>query len=166
MYSAAKDPYIDFMVRKIPGGRVSSALSELAPGDMVQINGPYGDFCLNEELIAGRKFIFIASGTGIAPFHSFSLTYSNLDFEIHHGIRFKDETYDFEDYPKGSYFSYVSRPEGTGGGQYVTDGLRERKISSNEIYYICGNRQMIIDSIAILREKGIHGDAIFTETFF
>jgi ferredoxin--NADP+ reductase len=166
MYSAAHDPYVDFLVRKIDGGRVSTALSKLRTGDEIQISGPYGDFCLNEDAISRQKHIFIASGTGIAPFHSFVKTYPALEFELFHGVRHENETYDHTIYPKNSYKSYVSRPPTGKTGSYVTDGLKNRNISPNEVFYICGNRQMIIDTISILREKGIHGDAIFTETFF
>ena len=166
MYSGAADPFIDFLIRVVPDGRVSTTLSKLDVGDEVQVNGPYGDFCIEESLLKSRKFIFIASGTGIAPFHSFYLTFPEMDFELLHGVRFQSEVYDYLDYPEGRYFSYISRPEIKDSGMYVTHGLRNREVNPNEIFYICGNRQMIVDSISILREKGIHGDAIFTETFF
>jgi ferredoxin--NADP+ reductase len=166
MYSGASDPYVDFLIRRIDGGTVSSELCSLQEGDEIEIGGPYGDFCLAEDSIAKKRFVFIASGTGIAPFHSFYKTYPDLNFEILHGIRFEGEDYDSNVYPIGRYKSYVSKPEKKNTPQRVTDELSKRKIKEDEIYYLCGNRSMIIDCIQILRSQGIHGDAIYTETFF
>jgi ferredoxin-NADP reductase len=166
MYSAADDPFVDFLIRKVEGGAVSTGLHELLVGDEVQIGGPYGQFCLNESLMFSKRYVFIASGTGIAPFHSFFQTYPKLNFELHHGVRHESETYDHSVYPEGTYRPYISRPSGNAMGRYVTSALQARQLGENEVFYLCGNRQMIIDCISILREKGIHGDSIFTETFF
>lgn len=166
MYSAADDPFVDFLIRKVEDGTVSTALHELSSGDEVQIGGPYGQFCLNESLMFSKKYVFIASGTGIAPFHSFFQTYPKLRFELHHGVRHESETYDHSVYPEGAYKSYISRPSEAAKGRYVTSALQARQLGEDEVFYLCGNRQMIIDCISILREKGIHGDSIFTETFF
>ena len=166
MYSAADDPFVDFLIRKVEDGAVSTALHKLCAGDEVQIGGPYGQFCLNENLMSTKKYIFIASGTGIAPFHSFFQTYPKLSFELHHGVRHDSEKYDHSVYPDGTYMPYISRPPEGEIGRYVTSALQARQLGEDEVFYLCGNRQMIIDCISILREKGIHGDSIFTETFF
>jgi NAD(P)H-flavin reductase len=165
MYSDANAPYVDFLIREVPEGRVSSALRTKGPGSNVEISGPFGEFCLAEEKIEGSKFIFIASGTGIAPFHSFVKTYPNLDYKILHGIRHESEEYDSKDYIDESYISFISQPK-TGISRRVTDGLSSHDFAGNEIFYLCGNRNMIVDCITILRDKKIHGDSIFMETFF
>jgi ferredoxin--NADP+ reductase len=166
MYSAADDPYVDFLIRRVEEGRVSTALSNLTTGDDVEIGGPYGEFCLKESHITDKKLVLIGSGTGIAPFHSFFLTYPEIDFEILHGVRTEIERYDMDHYPEGTYKAFVSQPRNGVNAQRVTDGLIDRELLKDEIFYLCGNRSMIISCISILREKGIHGDAIFTETFF
>lgn len=166
MYSAAEDPYVDFLIRRVEDGRVSTALSALSQGDNVEIGGPYGDFCLKPEHVSDKKLVLIGSGTGIAPFHSFYLTYPDLDFELLHGVRSEFEQYDMDHYPQGRYRSFISQPTNGAKPQRVTDGLIGRELRQDEIYYLCGNRSMIISCIALLREKGIHGDSIFTETFF
>lgn len=165
MYSRAKDPFVDFLIRKVEGGEVSSELSELTENDSVEISGPYGKFCLNQEDVDKKRFIFIASGTGIAPFHSFALTYPKLKYKLLHGIRFENEMYDSEDYLDESYISAISRPV-TGEATRVTDLLRDMHISENELIYLCGNRNMIVDSLEILRSKGVEGSKIYMETFF
>lgn len=167
MYSAANDPYVDFLIRNVEGGRVSNELQSMKPGDTVEIGGPYGQFCLDENLVKqGQKYLFIATGTGIAPFHSFALTYPELNYEILHGVRFADETYDKEDYGSSRYKSAISRPSADQSPQRVTDLLIKRRWDPLEIVYLCGNRGMITDCVEILRCFGIAGDSIFTETFF
>jgi ferredoxin--NADP+ reductase len=167
MYSAAHDPYIDFLIRRVPEGRVSNALLNLTAGDEIEIGGPYGDFCLNPNLFENSNYLFIATGTGIAPFHSYSLTYPNLKFKLLHGIRYESEMYDYLEYPDDSYQACISRPANdTTMASRVTDALEKRDFNSDEIVYLCGNRLMIIDCVSQLRDQGIHGDSIFTETFF
>lgn len=165
MYSDASAPYVDFLIREVPDGRVSTALRTKKPGSSVELSGPFGDFCLPTEKIKESKYVFIASGTGIAPFHSFVKTYPNLDYEILHGIRNESEEYDRNDYFEGRYSSFVSQPK-NGSSRRVTHGLSSHNFTGNEIFYLCGNRNMIVDCITLLREKKVHGDSIFTETFF
>ena len=167
MYSAADDPYVDFLIRRVPEGRVSTALMNLAEGDDVEIGGPYGSFCLNPELLERSSYLFICTGTGIAPFHSYALTYPHLKFELLHGVRFEEEMYDLADYPEGTYKPAISKPRNPEiQMNRVTDSLYKREYSSSEIIYLCGNRSMIIDCVSHLRNQGINGDSIFTETFF
>jgi ferredoxin--NADP+ reductase len=166
MYSAAEDDYVDFLIRKVEGGSLSTALSILVKGDMVELGGPYGEFRINPEYSRTKKFVFIATGTGIAPFHSFCRSFPEIDYEILHGIRFENEKYDQNSYDKHRYKAFVSRPNRGGRGDYVTSEMFERKLDPDELYYLCGNRNMITDCTSLLREKGIYGDSIFTETFF
>ncbi len=166
MYSGAEDNYIDFLIRKVDGGVISTALSTLGEGDLVEIGGPYGEFRLDPTAIKTKRFVFVSTGTGIAPFHSFCQTYPNLDYTILHGIRLQTERYDFRDYQDGRYFPFISQPQNREHKKYVSQDLFERKLLQDEIYYLCGNRNMITDCTSMLRDKGIHGDSIFTETFF
>jgi benzoate/toluate 1,2-dioxygenase reductase subunit len=57
---------IDFLVRNIPGGLMSSYLSRrAAPGDRLTMHGPSGAFYLRD---LHRPALFLAGGTGLAPF--------------------------------------------------------------------------------------------------
>jgi len=166
MYSAASDDFVDFLIRRVEGGSVSSRLYGMKPGDLVEIGGPYGQFCLDKNRVTENKFLFIASGTGIAPFHSFIASYPEIDYEIIHGVRYESEKYDHDHYSSDRYKSAISRPFDARSPERVTDLLKKRIFNSDEIVYLCGNRSMIIDCVQILRERGIHGDSIFMETFF
>jgi benzoate/toluate 1,2-dioxygenase reductase subunit len=59
---------VSFVIRNVPKGRMSTYLSEeAAPGHRVAFTGPYGAFYLRETT---RPALFLAGGTGIAPFLS------------------------------------------------------------------------------------------------
>lgn len=164
MYSAANAPYLEFLIRAVEGGLVSSHLQKLKPGDLVEVDGPYGDFCIPPSKV-NSKFVFIGSGTGIAPFHSFVKTYQNLNYIVLHGIRHENEAYDALDYQHGKYIPCISQNL-NGRSMRVTDYLLENPVSKDSIIYLCGNRNMIIDSVQILLDQGIGGDQIISEVFF
>ncbi len=167
IYSGANEEYLDFLIRETQGGIVSTALGKLKKGDEIEIGGPYGEFCLDEKKIPASRYVFIASGTGIAPFHSFVRTYPNLKYKILHGIRYEEEMYDAQAYLENSYIPCISIPSSPAQkAKRVTNFLLQEKVDLEAFYYLCGNRQMITDCIQILRDKGVHGGNIYTETFF
>lgn len=71
-YSIASSPNNDEMelcIRRVPGGTLTPKLCEtLAVGDEISIRGPNGDFVLTEP--SEQHLVFIATGTGVAPFKS------------------------------------------------------------------------------------------------
>ena len=166
IYSGANSEYLDFLIRSVEGGRVSSALQQLKPGDLIEVDGAYGEFCLKNPLNVAQEYFFIATGTGIAPFHSFVETWPELNYKLLHGIRFSEECYHAEIYKKGAYIPCISKPADGTKGTRVTDFLSKNELPLNGQFYICGNRNMIIEVFEILHSKGISGDKITTEVFF
>ncbi len=164
-YSGAYDNYLEFLIRKVKGGAVSEGLSKLKPDEFVTLDGAYGKFTLINPN-AKQKYMFIGSGTGIAPFHSFVKSYPKIDFQILHGIRLTSEQYDRKDYGKGKYVACVSKGKGGDFAGRVTDYLKKIPLPLDTLYYLCGNRAMINDVYDILSVKGINGNNIFTEVFF
>jgi benzoate/toluate 1,2-dioxygenase reductase subunit len=60
-------PKIEFLIRLIPGGMMSTYLEEQAAVDQIlTLTGPYGSFFLREEY-KRAPHIFVAGGTGLAP---------------------------------------------------------------------------------------------------
>ena len=164
-YSGIFDNYLEFLIRKIEDGAVSTGLSQLNPGEEVTLDGAYGKFTIvnpNRK----QKYIFIGSGTGIAPFHSFVKSYPKIDYQIIHGIRLSSEQYDRVDYKTGRYIACVSKGKGGDFSGRVTDYLKKKDLLPNAYYYLCGNKAMINDVYDILNAKGINGSNIFTEVFF
>ncbi len=167
-YSGEEEKYLEFIIREVEGGLVSPRLKRLKIGDEVSLDGAYGLFVLDEKKINKNKFLFIGSGTGIAPFHSFVMTYPNLDYQILHGIRESEEKYDYQDYNAKRYVACVSqKPTKDDYAGRVTDYLLANPIKDSKdlVCYICGNTNMINDVYDILQEQGINSSDIITEVF-
>ena len=166
MYSDANAPYLEFLVRSVKGGVVSPQLQRCRPGDFLEIDGPYGEFCLPEPVNSREAYLFVATGTGIGPFHSFCCTYPRLNYSLLHGVRTEQERYHAEHYRPNAYHSCVSRPNSGNSAYRVTDYLATHPISRDAMVYLCGNRRMITDVSELLFQEGISGDRIVTEVFF
>ncbi len=55
---------LGFLIKKQPGGLMSTWLDRAKPGDRVTFTGPMGSFYLRETV---RPLLFLAGGTGLAP---------------------------------------------------------------------------------------------------
>jgi benzoate/toluate 1,2-dioxygenase reductase subunit len=64
--SLQKDGEVSFLIRNVPGGLMSSFLTNLAKaGDSMSLAGPLGSFYLRP---IQRPLLLLAGGTGLAPF--------------------------------------------------------------------------------------------------
>jgi ferredoxin/flavodoxin---NADP+ reductase len=105
VYSGENDTFFEVLIKEVDDGMVSKQLKKLQPGDKVQIEGPLGFFTIAPELIDNGKFLFVATGTGIAPFHSFSKSYPEIDFLLLHGVRNANESYEKKPLSKRETYS-------------------------------------------------------------
>ena len=72
-----------FVIRNVPNGKMSSYLCNTAnANDVINFNGPYGSFYLRSVT---RPTLFLAGGTGIAPF--LSMLESLVEKNVSHPIR-------------------------------------------------------------------------------
>ncbi len=165
-YSGISELYLEFLIKEVKGGTVSTTLRKVEPGSEVELHGPYGSFVIEPQKIETSRFVFIGTGTGIAPFHSFVRSYPNLDYQIINGIRDTSEQHDQQDYDSSRLICCVSREKWDGFNGRVTDYLKQIEIPLDKVYYLCGNQGMIYDAYDILRNAGVSGDQIFTEAFF
>jgi len=65
--SAPGQSKISFLIKRIPGGVMSTWLESAQPGKKVELIGPLGSFYLRT---VERPLLFLAGGTGLAPFLS------------------------------------------------------------------------------------------------
>ena len=167
-YSTPEEDFLEILVKAVDGGAVSPALATLRPGDSVTVNGPSGEFLIDGAGRRTRKFTFIATGTGIAPFHCFAHFYPGLDYELLHGVRTRAERYEHETYPADRYVACISG-ESPAPGEYagrVTSYLKEHPVDPARLYYLCGNADMIYEVMALLQKQGVARDHIFGEIYF
>jgi len=162
IYSGETDSSLEFLIRIVDGGIISNALSKLQVGDLVEINGPFGDFTIKEKNLH-KTHLFVASGTGIAPFRSFVRSFPELNYKILHGVRFENELYDKDNYD--DHIACISQPEDSKKGLRVTDQLNKFDIEF-DVIYICGNQHVIYDAQEIIYNKYSQTPLIYTESFF
>ncbi|MBN2288767.1 MAG: oxidoreductase [Candidatus Glassbacteria bacterium] len=166
LYSGDHDPFFEFLVKEVEEGQVSPALKKCVPGDPVELDGPYGRFVVQAPDDRSRRYLFVATGVGIAPFHGFAGSYPGLDYLLLHGVRRLAERYEKEFYPPGRYIACVSGEPGGDFSGRATDYLRSHPVDPQTYCYLCGNSAMVAEAYEILRAQGLGGDRLFTEVFF
>lgn len=165
IYSGTEDDYIEILVKEVLEGDVSKKLHKLKPGDEVEVEGPYGYFLLDESR-SDKKYVFIASGTGISPCHSLIRSNPQLDYTVLHGVKYAVEAYDRSAYHPYKYIQCTSREEEGDFHGRVTDYLTKFGADATSEYFLCGNSNMIYEVFDILKEHGVKQEQIHTEVYF
>ncbi len=166
VYSGENDDYLEVLVRELEGGKVSGKLKQLKVGQEIEVDGPFGFFRFDPQKFSSQKFLFIATGTGVSPFHSFVRTYPELDYQLIHGVRFGNEAYDLADFEKEKVKLCTSGDEKGDFMGRVSDYLFGQKIDAGTNYFLCGNSEMIFEVFDILMGKGVPVSNIYSEVYF
>ena len=166
IYSGESEDFFEVLIREVEDGIVSKKLKRTKKGDKVKFENPVGYFILEDEEVKAKKFLFVASGTGIAPFHSFVKTYKDLDYKILHGVRYSREAYDREDYDPARHVLCATRDNKGDFHGRVTDYLRSNMIDPDTQVYLCGNCEMIHEAYDILLQQGIPSENLHAEVYF
>ena len=166
IYSSENAKNLEVLVKEVEGGYFSPKLKHLKIGEHVEVHGPFGKFGLDEKRKDTHKHVFIASGTGIAPFHSMVKSYPGLNYSIIHGVRYKYEAYEIEDYDKDRVTVCTSRDEKGDFNGRLTEYLKQTDFDKNSCFYLCGNSDMIFDAMEILKSKGFDRESVTVEVYF
>jgi len=154
---------IDFLISTHPNGALTPKLLKMKPGEKFEIEGPYGFFNVKET--KAKEIIFIAAGTGIAPFRSmvmdalqkFPKKKIKLMFGFRYDLYFEKYWKELESsYKNFSLFFCCSKPGKNWKGKEgrVTAFLEEEiKNAKDKEVYICGPPPMVMDTRTILLEK-------------
>ncbi|QOY86016.1 ferredoxin--NADP reductase [Paludibaculum fermentans] len=178
-YSIASAPSgnrFELCLNRVQDGRLSPWLFEMKPDDTIEMSGPLGYFVPKAPL---RDAVFVATGTGVAPFRSFlrwppvfaastslALLFGTRSEE---GILYRRE---FEELtanrPGFRYLPTLTRP-GTGwagrAGR-VQAHLDEALGGRNDIdVYVCGLKAMVDDVRTLLKSKGFDRKQIIVEKY-
>jgi len=170
--SGVNENYLDFLIREIKEGVLSTKLKNLKKDDQIKILGPYGEFYLKEFNI-NKKCNFFASGSGLSPFLSIIRSFKNLNYNIFHGIRLFEDIYTESELK--NYNIFISRP--VTGEKYNSVNIYNGRITSNleiikkfispsDLFFICGNNLMINDVYNYLEKNNIKNSNIYSELFF
>ncbi|MEM7382287.1 MAG: NADH:ubiquinone reductase (Na(+)-transporting) subunit F, partial [Bacteroidota bacterium] len=194
-YSLAVDPAkeqnLKFNVRialppktmNVSAGSGSSYIFSLKPGDIIKLNGPFGDFLPKDT---GREMIYIGGGAGMAPIRSHLsnlLETQDTDRKISfwYGARTMQELF-YQDYfvglqnkkPNFSFNAALSGPdiekEWNGSTGFIHKCLMDEYLENHpypqEIeYYLCGPPAMIRAAKDMLENLGVPEQMIAFDEF-
>lgn len=162
------EPELALCVRHIPQGRFSPLLAMAEPGDRFHVSRPFGFFTFKAS---DRTPVFVATGTGVAPFVAF-VRAGVRGFHLLHGVRSRQDLYyeaelanAAERYiPCLSEFSADDPPTDAFTGR-VDRCLTERLPDGAYDFYLCGRNDMIREVMLLIDERW-DGAYVFTESFF
>ena len=166
IYSSEESENLEILVKEVEGGYFSPKIKYLKNGDFVQVRGPFGRFRLDDKRMDTHKHVFIASGTGIAPFHSMAKSYPEINFQVIHGVRYAEDAYEKEDYGENRYTLCTSRDDKGDFNGRLTEYLKQVDFDINSCFYLCGNGEMTYDAKEILKDKGFDSESINLEVYF
>lgn len=170
-YSIASSPNdknrIDLMIRQVYKGQATTFVHKaLMIGDKINIDGPFGDFYLNEN--SQKDIICIAGGSGMAPIYSILnyLKEQGMPRKVKYffGARTQEDlflteelTALSEEYPNFSYIPALSHADDDqdwkGEKGLITEVVKKRAGNlSNSEAYLCGSPGMINACISVLKE--------------
>ena len=162
-YSLASAPgrTVRLLVDVRTKGLGASWASTIAPGDDVDLEAPYGDWRIGTGLDsadaeAPHRRIFIATGTGIAPFlAAFEADRRDDDMLIVGSTSIAQDLTTRVDTPLPRLVRCVSR-EAVPGAFHgrVTDYLNAEGIDPQATYYVCGSARIVRDISRIIQAGG------------
>ena len=169
LISTPDDQIIAFCVHLVRNGGFSPILANAKIGSRFKFTGPHGYFTFKPS---SRTPVFIATGTGIAPFVSFARS-GIRDFILLHQAISADELYYQSDFIQitSKYFACLSETpvkESSCPNVFcgkISDCISNNLPSRSYDFYLCGDREMIQD-VTLLADERFPGSFVFTEIFF
>jgi all-trans-retinol 13,14-reductase len=171
--------YISFIVSTRPNGPSSHFFEEVQEDIEVEAIGPNGRFNLVQN---DRPKVFIATGTGVAPF--IPMVYQSLadnplqSVSVFFGLSFNEDKYikrffaeiinNKEEYPNFKFYltSRHSQVTDLDLQGRVTESVPQTLVRPEESdFYICGNPEMVDDMKLALVQIGVFENKIFTEKY-
>lgn len=174
--SLQKGGEVSFLIRNVPGGLMSSFLTNLAKaGDSMSLAGPLGSFYLRP---IQRPLLLLAGGTGLAPFtamlekiaeqgseHPLHLIYGvTNDFDLVELDRLQALAARI---PNFTYSACVANPDSQYPQKgYVTQHIEPRHLNDGDVdLYLCGPPPMVEAVSQYVREQGITPANFYYEKF-
>ena len=166
-------------LNRVQDGFVSNFLCDMKDGDELPAQGPFGDFILRPPL---RDTIFIATGTGIAPFRSMlhwllaeESRHQNKQLSLVFGSRYETDIYYHQEFlqlasahPNFHYLPTLSRGDEkwTGLRGYVQEHVAEIVQGRTDMHaYICGLDKMVKANRDLLKGMGCDRKSILYEKY-
>jgi ferredoxin-NADP reductase len=164
---------IEIAVSYVEGGAATNLLGNLQIGETVDASGPYGRFCLMDG-DTNKRYVLVATGTGVTPYRAMLPLITKLietrgcEFALVYGARNEADLLYGEEFeafaaktPGFSFHPCFSRepramPRGndrSGRVQVAIEALQPTV--EGDIFYLCGNPDMVDQSFGALKEAGL-----------
>jgi ferredoxin--NADP+ reductase len=164
--SGEEEEEIRILYNVVDEGYLTPRLSDCETGDTLWITGARGEFICQEE-----EAVWIAAGTGIAPFYSMLRSGQAAGKFLLHGDRYLEQFHFYDEFTRSLGSSYIrccsgEEAEGVYPGR-VTSWLREHPLPGEGMkYYLCGSAEMVVETRDILIAAGVAFDRIVSEIYF
>ncbi len=178
-YSIASPPgdanRFELCLNRVAEGLLSPRIFALRPGDELEVSKPLGYFTLRNP---GREAVFVATGTGIAPFRSMLRAHVpeyTSPFTLIFGTRYESSLMYHEEFeklaalhPHFRYLPVLSRPgdEWRGLTGHVQAHMLEAIGDRRDLdVYLCGLKAMVDDARGRLKDIGLDRKQIVFEKY-
>lgn len=173
--SSPTRPWLEFAARR-SDSTWKRAFAALAPGDEVEIDGPYGHFVLDET----RDAALVAGGIGITPLKGMAEYHADkrLPTRMHLLYSSRDETEiafrkELDDLSRADANLRVTHtltrpaPDWTGAKGRIGPSMLKTAAASlrDPVWYVCGKPAMVSEMMATLRAAGVALDDVRYERF-
>ena len=164
--SGENEAEVRILYNVVEEGYLTPRLSDLQEGDIIWITEPRGEF-----LFDPAPAIWIASGTGIAPFYSMFRSGQFENKVLIHGERYLERFYFYDEFSETLGENYLrccsgEEDEDVFSGR-VTDYLRNASSLPLDFkYYLCGRAEMVVETRDLLIERGVPFHHIISEIYF
>ncbi len=169
LLSVPDDNTLVLCMYHVPQGSFSPVLAHAEVGTRFDVTGPHGYFTFNRS---ERVPVFVATGTGIAPFVSMARS-GVTDFILVHEVESAEDLY-YQDLFRKIASNYVpcllqtSATEPLPPGTFCGDaaGFIKRNLpAASYDFYLCGDRKMTRE-VTLLADEQFPGSYVFKEVFF
>ena len=174
--SLPADNRFELCLNLVHEGLFSPHLFAMKPGDSVEMSDPLGFFVVRNP---AKDAVFVATGTGIAPFRPMAPDYlahpDAKELTLLFGVRREDSIYYREDfdslqkqYPNFRFWPTLSRADSSWNGRtghvqvHLLEAIGDRRDLD---VYICGLKAMVDDVRAILKAMGFDRKQIIFEKY-
>jgi ferredoxin-NADP reductase len=166
LVNAPDDAALVLCIRRVAAGTFSPLLFSTPIGTAFTFSGPHGYFVSRPS---ERPSIFVATGTGIAPFAAMARS-GVSGFSLLHGVRQTVDGYYASLFRAKArrYVICLSEEEPCEAGTFhgrVTDYLASQLEPDRYDFYLCGRTEMIRDVTWIVDDL-FSGSMVYTEIFF
>jgi len=174
-----EDPRFALCLNRVQDGFMSNFLCDMKEGEEIRCQGPFGDFILRPPM---RDTIFVATGTGVAPFRSMlhwlladESRHQGKELSLLFGSRYEKDIYYHDEFLRLAaqhhnfhYLPTLSRGSSQWRGlrgyvqEHVTSIAPHRR---DMLAYICGLDKMVKANRELLKSLGWDRKSIHYEKY-